>query len=142
MTDTPSSTADPKTFLYRVRIGGTSGGSDITSNASVLDYATVAPTLFTDEPLTTGARIKGLHIGELRHAIDAVRWAAGLNPAWTSYAAATGLISADDNTAARTRLDEAVTFLVGHGVAYTGEVPVRNGRIWAYQMQQIRDGVR
>jgi len=27
-------------------------------------------------------------------------------------------------------------------VAYTGEVPAHNGRMWAYQMQQIRDGVR
>jgi hypothetical protein len=113
---------------------------------SAIDYATVATTLFSDEPLVTGVtRIKGIHIGELRKAIDAVRHATGtLGPAWSSssYAAATGPVTANDNTTARQRLDEAVVILIGHGVAYTGETPARNGKIWAYQLQQIRDGVR
>jgi hypothetical protein len=148
--DTFGSISNPFTYLYRVRAGVTSGGVDATSTPSAIDYATVATTLFSDEPLVTGVtRIKGIHIGELRKAIDAVRHATGtLGPAWSSssssssYAAATGPVTANDNTTARQRLDEAVVILIGHGVAYTGETPARNGKIWAYQLQQIRDGVR
>ena len=113
------------------------------TSPSAIDYATVATMLFTDEPLVAGAtRIKGVHIGELRHAIDAVRRAAGYPPAWSSYAAATGPVTANDIVTARQKLDEAVIPLLNHGVSYTGEVPAMNGKIWAYQMQQIRDGVR
>jgi YD repeat-containing protein len=139
-----AATADPVTYLYRVRAGVTSGGVDATSVPSPIDYATVATTLFTDEPLAAGVTlIKGIHIGELRHAIDAVRRATGtLGSAWSSYGAATGPVTASDNITARQRLDEATVILVGHGVFYTGEVPAANGRIWALQLQQIRDGVR
>jgi YD repeat-containing protein len=141
------SIANPFTYLYRVRAGVTSGGADATSDPSAIDYATVATTLFSDEPLAAGVtRIKGIHIGELRHAIDAVRHAAGLNAAWSpsSYAAATGPITANDNLTARNALDEARSSLFGpgHNWPYTGETPARNGKIWAYQIQQIRDGVR
>jgi hypothetical protein len=143
ITDPFGSTANPATYLYRVHAGVTSGGTDASSGPSPIDYATVATNLFTDESLAAGATtIKGVHIGELRHAIDAVRLAAGLNAAWSSYAAATGPVTASDNITARQRLDEAAITLIGHGVAYTGEVPTLNSRIWAYQLQQIRDGVR
>ena len=143
-TDSFGATPNPVTYLYRVRRGITIGGTDYVSDPSPLDYATVATTLFTDEPLNNGLAIKGIHIGELRHAIDAVRYAAGTGypPAWSSYAAATGWILAIDNTTARQKLDEAVTALVHHGVPYSGEVPATNSRILAYQLQQIRDGVR
>jgi hypothetical protein len=143
ITDAFGSTANPVTYLYRVRAGVSSGGADASSGPSPIDYATVATNLFTDEPLVPGATtIKGIHIGELRQAIDAVRRAAGLNAAWSSYAAATGPVTASDNITARQRLDEATIALIGHGVAYTGQVPTPNGRIWAIQLQQIRDGVR
>jgi len=133
----------PTAYLYRVRAGATVSNVDTISNPSALDYATVASVLFTQEPLVAGQmRISGIHVGQLRQAIDAVRRAAGLQPAWTSYAAATGLVAASDNTAMRQKLDEAVVLLVGHGVVYSGVVPAWNGLIYAYQWQQIRDGVR
>ena len=147
--NSPSSTdyfgsITPTTYLYRVRSGITISNSDYLSAPSNIDYATVATTLFSDERLVAGATgIKGIHIGELRQAIDAVRKAAGFTtPVWSSYAAATGPILASDIITARQKLDEAVNILLGHGVAYTGEVPATNGKIWAYQLQQIRDGVR
>jgi hypothetical protein len=103
----------------------------------------MATTLFSDEPLVAGTTpIKGIHIGELRHAIDAVRSAANLISVWSSYAPATGWVTAADNMTARQQLDQAVIALIGHGVVYTGETPATNGRIWTYQLQQIRDGVR
>jgi hypothetical protein len=143
-TDPFSASANPVTYLYRVRAGVTSGGSDATSNPSPFDYATVATTLFSDEPLAAGATpIRGIHIGELRHAIDAVRIAAGLGAVFT-YGPATGPVTASDNTTARQRLDEArfSLFGTGHNWPYTGEVPASNGQIWAIQLQQIRNGVR
>jgi YD repeat-containing protein len=148
MTDTFPANSIPITYLYRVRAGVTVGGSDSLSGPSTLDYATVATLLFTDEPVAVGLirngdiRIKGAHMGELRHAIDAVRAAAGFTTPAFTYGPATGPVTASDNITARQRLDEAVTILIGHGVSYTGETPATNGKIWAYQLQQIRDGVR
>jgi hypothetical protein len=145
-TDSFGPSPNPVTYLYRVRRGITTGGTDYFSDPSSLDYATIGTNLFTDEPLDNGitkAAIKGIHMGELRHAIDAVRYAAGFDtPAWSSYAPATGRVYAADFTTARQKLDEAVSILVHHGVPYSGEVPATNGRIFAYQLQQIRDGVR
>jgi len=143
-TDPFSASANPVTYFYRVRAGVTSGNATASSVPSAIDYATVATTLFTDERLVAGVTpVKGIHMGELRHAIDAVRLATGaLGPAWSFYGAATGSVPASDNITARQRLDEATVILVGHGVAYTGEVPASNGRVWAIQLQQIRDGVR
>lgn len=143
-TNTFGATPNPITYLYRVRSGVTTGATDYPSPPSALDYATVATTLFTSDPLQAGVTmISGSHMGELRHAIDAVRYAAGYNtPVWSSYAPATGPILAADNITARQRLDDAVYILVNHGVFYSGETPALNGRIWAYQYQQIREGVK
>ena len=132
----------PATFLYRIRSGVTIGGADYLSAPSALDYTTVATTLFTDDPIQPGVTvIKGVHLSELRHAIDSVRIAAGLSAVF-SYAPATGPVTANDNLIARQKLDEAVNILLGHGVAYSGQTPAVNGTIWAYQYQQIREGVK
>jgi hypothetical protein len=68
--------------------------------------ATVGSPLFTDEPLQQYVTtIKGIHIGELRRAVDEVRRAAGQSPpAWSSYAPATGLVSFADLSTLRTIL--------------------------------------
>jgi hypothetical protein len=97
----PFGSTNTATYLYRVRAGVSSGGTDASSGPSPIDYATVATNLFSDEPLVAGTTIKGIHMGELRQAIDAVRHAAGLNPAWSSYTAATGPVTASDNITAR-----------------------------------------
>jgi hypothetical protein len=141
--DSFSPTPSPTTYLYRVRAGVTAGGVDTFSSPSAIDYATVATVLFSDDPIISGLTgVKGIHLGEVRAAIDAVRRAAGLAPAWASYGPSSGPITAADNIAARQRLDEAVIPLVGHGVAYGGETPASVGLIRSYQLQQIRDGVK
>ena len=83
-----------------------------------------------------------IHLGELRRAIDAVRYAAGLGPAWSSYDALSGPILASQNKEARQKLDDAVYTLLGRTVSYSGETPAPGGLIRASQLQQIRDGVR
>jgi hypothetical protein len=136
-------TASPSvtTYLYRVRSGVTVNNSDVLSAPSPLDYATVATALFSDDPLVAGAtRIRDVHITELRRAIDAMRSAAHLQAAaWSPYGPR---VNSAENREARGYLDEAVQALVGHNVSYTGETPAAKGLIHAYQMQQIRDGVR
>jgi hypothetical protein len=119
-------------------------GNHYPSAPSALDYATVATSLFTDDPIQAGlTTIKGVHLSELRHAIDAVRLAAGFTtPAWTSYVPVTGFIFASENLQARQKLDEAVQILLHHNVFYSGETPAVNGTIWGYQYQQIREGVK
>ena len=142
--DTFGATQYATTYLYRVRSGATVNNTDVVSlSASPLDYATVGSGLFSDEPLAAGStRIRGIHLGELRRAIDAVRYAAGLPAAWSSYDALSGPILAGQNNEARQKLDDAVYTLLGRTVSYSGEIPAQRGVIRAYQLQQIRDGVR
>ncbi len=67
------------TYLYQVRAQGPGGLSD----ASNRDLATTI--LFTDPYLVArGTTVKAVHLTELRQAVNAVRYAAGLNPSsWT-----------------------------------------------------------
>jgi hypothetical protein len=76
-----------------------------------------------------------------RHAIDAVRWSAGLSAVF-SYAPTTGPITASDIIITRQKLDQAVQILLHHNVFYSDETPAVNGTIWGYQYQQIRQGVK
>ncbi|HYR29900.1 MAG TPA: hypothetical protein VEU30_15625, partial [Thermoanaerobaculia bacterium] len=95
------------TYVYTVR------SRDINSAYSDKSATEVATTrTFTDDPIvgatpTAGTAIRGIHLGELRQAIDSVRAAGGLLPAWTSYAAATGVVDADQFIEMRDRLNEA-----------------------------------
>ena len=133
------------TYLYRVIAGVTTNNTDSTSPASDFDYATIASALFTDEPLVAGGTtIKGVHVGELRQAIDAVRLAANLPPAWSSHAPATGTVLASSFTDMRQRLDEARNQLFGRGhqLGYSPPAPASGGRINAFQLQEMREGVR
>jgi hypothetical protein len=130
-----------KTYLYRVLGGVTINNSDVVSVPSPLDYATVATVLFSDDPIVAGqTRIRDAHVKELRMAIDAMRYAAGLQAAvWAPYGPA---VNSPENREARDYLDAAVHALVGHNLSYSGETPAVNSLVRAYQMQQIRDGVR
>jgi hypothetical protein len=142
MTDSPPLLSTPKTFVYRVSC--LDAGGSLESGPSPLDYATVATTLFTDDPLVAGSTIiKGAHIVELRKAVDQVRIAArvGANPSW-SYSSPTGFINRQDNIDLRTALDAAAVVILGHGISYGGSPPTIGGIINATDYQQIRDGVK
>lgn len=89
-----------------------------------------------------GMAIEGLHIGELRRAVDEVRRAAGQSPAWSSYAPATGLVSFADVSTLRSSLDAACSTIRGTACSYTGPAPAVNGPVLAVQVQSIRDAVK
>ena len=140
-TDAPAYSSTPQTYLYRVWSVSTGGVRSQTP--SPMTFATVASPLFTDEPIsqfTTG--IRGIHIGELRRAIDEVRRAAGLTPNWTSYAAATGAVSLADSLGLRTALNAACVAIRGTACSYAGAVPAANGPVLAVHIQSVRDAVK
>jgi YD repeat-containing protein len=135
--------ANPKTYIYRVIAGTTANGTDTISAPSATDYATTGNPLFSDDPPVAGStHIAGVDLGELRKAIDAVRAAAGLTAAWSSYAAGSGRIGAADVVSMQTNLNDAVFRLTGRYLQYSGEAPASSHPIRAYQWQQLRDGVK
>jgi hypothetical protein len=130
----------PVAYIYRVY---SCDSGQHPSDLFATDYAATARSLFSNEPLQALVTpILGAHVRELRLAIDAVRVAAGIGPVGWSTQPPTGLITAADNIQMRSALDQAAVMITGHGVTYSGITPASGGGIFAYQYQQIRNGVR
>lgn len=128
-------------YAYRIRAIDSRGVASAWSN-----YDLASATTFTDDPTATSnpkTPIRGLHIAEVRRAIDAVRALAGLAPAWSSYANATGAIRATDMTDMRTALDEARSFLGFPAVTYSTVLPsTPMPSISHLDIDQLRQGVK
>jgi len=124
-------------YRYEVRAVDNNGISSPWSTPDI----TVTMT-FTDDPVLSNLTvIRGVHLGQLRQAIDAHRVAAGLPPAWTGYGPAIGVIAAAHVTEMRARLNEAriaagiPAFSFTHVIAPS--VPIR-----AIDIQELRTGVK
>jgi YD repeat-containing protein len=139
--------ADPsallgKAYAYRVRAVD---GNGIAGPYSIPDL-TVTMT-FADDPVYGAAApqgatlIRGIHIGDLRRAVDAVRGVAHLSPVWSSYAAATGLIFAEDVASLRSVLAQARTQLGLSNVTFTNVVQT-NAPIRAADINELRSAVK
>ena len=146
--DTVNASAVPVAYLYRI-IATASGSAE--SPPSPIDYATTATILFAEPIGSNGVTpIRGTHTQELRRAIDALRYSAGLPPymtptysdGWPNYNAPTGIISATHVAAMRTALDDAVFHLFGVHMSFNGEAPTSGHGIYAYQFNQLRTGVK
>ena len=117
-------------YSYRVSAVDQNG---LVSTPSAYDLATLIK--FSDDPvLPLVTRIRGLHMAELRRAIDAIRFAAGLAPAWASYAAPTGaVVTASDFVSLRDRLNEARSIFQLPAVQFSQPVapgtPVRGAEL-------------
>ena len=146
---TADATTLPAARLYHV-IAMASGTTD--SPPSNFDYATTANQLFAETIEANGVTtIKGSHIQELRLAIDALRSTANLGAympptyetGWSNYDSPAGLvIRATDFLSLRTALDEAVFSLFTAHLTFSGETPAVGGVIYAYQLTQLRAGVK
>jgi hypothetical protein len=123
------------TYVYKVR--GACGGA-----YGPLDAATTM--LFTNDPLTAGTAIRAIHVTELRTAIDAIRAAAGLEPASYSSAVAAGsLIRRSDITEMRTALDFARSVLGLTALSYTdGTITAGTTAVKAAHITDLRNGVK
>lgn len=137
-TDGPSGLLAETAYRYQVRAVDTNGIESSWSNEDV----TVTMT-FADDPVQSGVTpIRGIHIGQLRRAIDAVRQAAGLPTAWPgSYPAASGVFLAADMTEMRTRLNEARLVIGLPDIAFSGPVTT-GGAFRAPDIQALRNGVK
>ena len=123
-------------YTYRVRARDTNG---IYSDLSPADIATVL--VFADDPRLSSLLIRGVHVSQLRQAIDAVRVVAGLTPAWTTYTPLTGTVRASDLSSLRDVLNEARALLELPEVTLTDTLasgfPIK-GRT----LDELRNGVR
>lgn len=111
-----------KSYVYRIRAFDSQGVGSAHSApdaATRIAFTTPDPIPSPSEEVTS---ILGTHVAELRQAIDAMRAAAGLNAAWTSYAAPTGPIAAAHFTEMRTKLNEARGLLLLPDVVFTDPV--------------------
>jgi subtilisin family serine protease len=125
------------TYLYRVSAVGTEG---VRSAPSPYDAATLVA--LQDDPIVAGVTpIRGAHVGELRIAIDALRKAAGLQPAWTTYAPPTGFVTPSEFLTMRERINEARAAVQLPPVQFT-ITPTRGAPIRASQLQELRNGVQ
>lgn len=146
-TDHVTANSVPVTYLYRVTATA-NGVPD--SPPSALDFATTATLLFSESIVGGTTVVTGNHIRELRLAMDALRYAAGLQaymtPAyadgWANYNAPTGLILAGHVRAMRTAYAEALLSLTGAQATFSGEAPTEGRPIFAYQFNQLRTGVK
>lgn len=123
------------TYIYKVR--GVCGGA-----FSAPDVATT--TLFANDPLTGGTAIQAVHITQLRTAIDAIRAAAGLEPAsYTSSVSSGSIIRRTDITEMRTALDFA-RFVIGlTAISYTDTTITAGAtRVKAAHVSDLRNGVK
>jgi YD repeat-containing protein len=146
-TDTLSPNVNPTAYVYVVYAIDQYGNES--SNPSNADYAVVATSLFTDEPLHAptdpggGTSIAGRHVQELRKAIDAVRVSAGLNQIWATTPAPTGAVLAADYTSLKAPLDAArAKFSIGPFNWSGVPAPAASGLIWRAHVQQVRDALR
>lgn len=128
---------DGNAYFYRV---STIDTNNAISPPSPHDLATLIE--LRDDPLVPNETpIRGAHVADLRRAIDAIRQAAGLPPAWTNYDPPTGVVTASAFTELRNRLNEALSIVQLRGVDFDNPVAPRS-LIRAAHMQALRDAVK
>ena len=130
-------TADT-TYVYRVRaLHGAAGSPYVTDAATT--------TIFTDDPLTAGTKIKAVHFTQLRTAVNAMRAAAGLGAqSFTDPGLAAGTtIKAVHLTQLRTALDQARAAIGLSALAYTdAAITPHATKVKAAHVTELRNGVK
>lgn len=129
-----------KAYVYNVHavdsnnIAGLNTGNDIATAV-----------VFSNDPLPappTATLIRGIHVSELRSAIDAVRRSAGLPAQWTSYSPLTGLIYASTFNELRNALADARNVLGLPAVTYSQSTVVPGMIILRSDLTALRGGVK
>ena len=127
-------------YVYRVRAFDGGGNP---SSYSPIDLATTI--FFTNDPANPGSTlVRGLHITELRNAVNAVRATAGLSAAsfTDSIFAGVTLVRALHVNELRTALNQARTALGLSTLSYTDSLVSGATAVKAIHIQELRDGVR
>src|SRR6266850_1399038 len=98
-----------------------------------------SPFVFTDDPLASSTTIKGLHLSQLRDAVNQARTRAQLTPAsWTDSQPVGALIRAVHITELRQRLDEARLALGLSPASYTDPGLTAGYTVKAVHVQELR----
>ena len=133
------SVVSPNTaHLYKVR-AVTSG---LASHDSNIDLATTV--IFTDDPLVAQTTtVKGVHLTEMRTAVNAVRALAGLSAAtWTDPSLGGVRIKAVHITELRAALDAGRSSLTLSMLSYTNTLNAGTSRVRAVDFTEIRNGTK
>jgi hypothetical protein len=127
------------TYLYKVRAVD---GVGTPSAFSAIDAATTV--VFTDDPLNAGLAVKGIHLSELRTAVNALRAAANLAPFTFADPDLTGVpIRAQHISQLRQAMNAARSVLFGAGVAFADPTLTSGSTIVkAVHILDIRSGVK
>ena len=136
----PASVA-PVTYIYYVRAIDASGE---VSDRGPWDHATAATALYAQPQLVPNVTvIRGTDVGELRAAVDALRYALFLPARFSGAGAATGMIRAADFDALVEALNGTRAATGAAPFAYAGVPdPEPNGRIHDEHIQQLREALR
>ncbi len=124
------------TYLYKVQAFDAAGNQ---SPQSAVDLATTIT--FTDSPLTAGVLVRVAHITDLRTAVNAVRYAANLDPPfqWTDSPLLSGAaIRAVHIQELRTKLDEALMQIGLPAPAYSEPITAGQTVIRALHVNELR----
>jgi hypothetical protein len=138
-TSFPDSTVSAgNAYIYKVRafVGGTAGPFSNVDLASVFAA--------TDDPLTTGTRIKVAHLSEVRQAANVARAAAGLAAATYSRVIAAGqTVLASDLTETRAAIDAARSALGLAAFAFTDPtIAAHSTVVKRAHVAELRDALR
>lgn len=125
------------TYIYRVLATNSAGPS----SPSPTDYATTI--IFTDDPLVPGVTaIKGVHLTQLRTAVNAMRVAAGLVPVGFTDPNPVGVaIKAIHIIELRNALTPALNAF-GRTATYTDPMLGPNATVKAVHLQELRNYVK
>lgn len=136
----PASTA-PVSYIYYVRTVDAYGAL---SERDAWDHATAATLLYQQPQLVTGSTVvKAADIGELRGAVDALRFAVYLPAAFGGSVAPSGLAKASDFTALVSALNEARATAGLSPFSYSGvSAPAAGGVVLGAHIQQFREALR
>jgi hypothetical protein len=138
LTYTDSTVSPGTAYLYKVR----AVASGLVSADSNIDLATTV--IFTDDPLVAGTTVvKGVHLAEMRTAVNAVRALAGLSAAaWTDPSPTGVQIKAVHITELRTGLDAARSSLLLLPLSYTHTLSAGASPISRIDFTEIRNGTK
>lgn len=130
----------PVTYIYYVR----TIDQGETSARGPWDHATTATLLYAQPQLVPNVTlIRGTDVGELRGAIDALRYAVHLAPQFGGSVPATGYITAAHFTALVIALNDARREMGAADFTYSGvPAPLANGYIFGQHVQQLREALR
>jgi len=138
LTDGPAGLTTGAAYLYRVRAVDNNG---VASAWSAYDFA--VRMIFEDDPLVPGVtQIRGIHVGQLRQAIDGLRTEAHLPRVWSSYSAVTGFVSTAAVLEMRTKLNEARIALGAAPISFNGSNLTPGVLIFQSHLQVLRNGVK